>query len=122
MKYLVVVFVMSVLAFVSCGRYDYPAQLVKVDSLCDVCPDSAVAMLKAMEGQCAGFSSDAKWYYRLLGLKAHCKAYSGFSEKDTAEANAVLAHYVDGETGGCCLWLTIMRVALCATWAKLPWP
>ena len=96
MKYLVVVFVMSVLAFVSCGRYDYPAQLVKVDSLCDVCPDSAVAMLKAMEGQCAGFSSDAKWYYRLLGLKAHCKAYSGFSEKDTAEANAVLAHYVDG--------------------------
>ena len=84
------------LTLLSCGRPDYPRQLAVADSLCEVRPDSAEILLGKLKSQYATFSGDARWYYRLLRLKARGKAYKAFSKADTAEARALLEHYRSG--------------------------
>jgi len=59
----------------SCSRHRYPAELTAADSLADVRPDSAVALLKALRPNMDGASEDAKMYYDLLTIKADDKTY-----------------------------------------------
>lgn len=84
------------LTLLSCGRPDYPRQLAVADSLCEVRPDSAEILLGKLKSQYATFSGDARWYYRLLRLKARGKAYKAFTKADTAEARVLLEHYRSG--------------------------
>ena len=74
------------LTLLSCGRPDYPRQLAVADSLCEVRPDSAKALLNKLRSQYNAFDDDARWYYRLLCLKARGKAYETFDKDDEAEA------------------------------------
>ena len=60
---------------VSCSRHRYPAELTAADSLADVRPDSAVALLKALRPTMDGAPEDTKMYYDLLTIKADDKTY-----------------------------------------------
>ena len=60
---------------VSCSRHRYPAELTAADSLADVRPDSAVALLKALRPTMDGAPEDTKMYYDLLTIKAEDKTY-----------------------------------------------
>lgn len=80
-------------ALLSCGSPDYPPELVAVDSLSEVSPDSARVMLGSVGRGLKAMDDDAMWYYRLLRLKVRGKAYESFTRADSAEAFAVLDHY-----------------------------
>ena len=86
----------TMIILMSCGRPHYPRQLVEADSLSEVRPDSAKALLNKLRSQYNAFDDDARWYYRLLCLKARGKAYETFDKDDEAEARELLAHYKDG--------------------------
>lgn len=96
MKTYIAIIATTMLTFLSCGRPDYPRQLAVADSLCEVRPDSAEILLGKLKSRYATFSGDARWYYRLLRLKARGKAYKAFTKADTAEARALLEHYRSG--------------------------
>ena len=53
----------------SCSRHRYPAELTAADSLAEVQPDSAVALLKALRPNMADAPEDTKMYYDLLTIK-----------------------------------------------------
>lgn len=80
-------------ALFSCGRPGYPPGLVAADSLSEVNPDSAMAVLGSVERGLKAMDDDALWYYRLLRLKVRGKAYEAFSRADSTEVFAVLDHY-----------------------------
>lgn len=89
-------FVLVLACIFSCGHRDYPASLRVADSLCEVNPDSAVAFVEGLSSRQFEFDGDARWYYRLLRLKAKCKAYIEYVEEDRPETMAVLEHYKNG--------------------------
>ena len=60
---------------VSCGHRSYPQLLLTADSLAEVCPDSAIALLKTYAPQVKGQSTAVRNYYDLLCIKASDKAY-----------------------------------------------
>lgn len=93
MKHLVCAFFILAAALFSCGRPGYPPGLVAADSLSEVNPDSAMAVLGSVERGLKAMDDDALWYYRLLRLKVRGKAYEAFSRADSTEAFAVLDHY-----------------------------
>lgn len=68
-------FALLLLLTVSCGRRSYPQLLLTADSLAEVCPDSAIALLKAYAPQAEGQSTAVRNYYDLLCIKASDKAY-----------------------------------------------
>ena len=86
------IFILAAALF-SCGRPGYPPGLVAADSLSEVSPDSAMAVLGSVERGLKAMDDDALWYYRLLRLKVRGKAYEAFSRADSTEAFAVLDHY-----------------------------
>ncbi len=88
--------VLSAVLATSCSRtYRYPDKLVSADSLCNVRPDSAFALLKGMKNEVQTFDDDSRWYYRLLLVKASFKALTPLkSEKEVME---IVRHY---EAGG----------------------
>ena len=96
MRHLLVILFVSALALLSCGRPDYPAELLAADSLSGVRPDSAKAVLGRVGHGLDAFDDDARWYYRLLRLKVRGKAYDVFTAADSAEAFDILAHYRSG--------------------------
>lgn len=103
-------------ALFSCGRPDYPTELLSVDSLSEVRPDSAKAVLGRVGQGLEAFDDDARWYYRLLRLKVRGKAYDAFSAADSAEAFDVLAHYRGGGDSALCYFERAIRCANhCAT-------
>ena len=59
----------------ACGPRRYPSSLVAADSLASVCPDSALALLAALEPDTARMPLAHRMYYRLLCVKAADKAY-----------------------------------------------
>lgn len=93
MKHLVCAFFILAAALFSCGRPGYPPGLVAADSLSEVNPDSAMAVLGSVERGLKAMDDDALWYYRLLRLKVRGKAYEAFSRADSTEVFAVLDHY-----------------------------
>ena len=98
MRHLYIILMAFAAALFSCGRPDYPTELLSVDSLSEVRPDSAKAVLGRVGQGLEAFDDDARWYYRLLRLKVRGKAYDAFSAADSAEAFDVLAHYRGGAT------------------------
>lgn len=96
MRHLLVILFVSALALLSCGRPDYPAELLAADSLSGVRPDSAKAVLGRVGHGLDAFDDAARWYYRLLRLKVRGKAYDVFTAADSAEAFDILAHYRSG--------------------------
>lgn len=96
MRFLFLISLLSVFAFFSCGRPDYPSQLVTIDSLSEIRPDSARLLLRHVDSRSAGFDDDAQWYYRLLQMKVRVKSYGMFGAADKAKAAAVLEHYRHG--------------------------
>ena len=59
----------------ACGSRRYPSALVTADSLSSVRPDSALALLAALEPDTAHMPLAHRMYYRLLCVKAADKAY-----------------------------------------------
>ena len=63
-------------ALVSCNSsHHYPSQLTTVDSLCEVRPDSAQALLQTLAKDTATMREDARMYYKLLTIRAADKLY-----------------------------------------------
>lgn len=63
-------------ALVSCNSsHHYPSQLTTVDSLCEVSPDSAQALLQTLAKDTATMPEDARMYYKLLTIRAADKLY-----------------------------------------------
>ena len=58
-----------------CGHKPYPHSLLVADSLSNVNPDSAIALLKSMASGMRNETEDTRMYYRLLRIKANDKAY-----------------------------------------------
>lgn len=85
--------IMVLSSLFSCGHQGYPSSLLIADSLCEANPDSAIAFLSGLSSHQSEFDDDSRWYYRLLCLKAKCKAYIKYNEGDKVEAMAVLDHY-----------------------------
>lgn len=86
-------FILVLSSLFSCGHQGYPSSLLIADSLCEANPDSAIAFLSGLSSHQSEFDDDSRWYYRLLCLKAKCKAYIKYNEGDKVEAMAVLDHY-----------------------------
>ena len=67
---------LSIVLLTACERhYDYPHELLSVDSLCEVCPDSALLCLKAISSQMEQSPEPVRRYYQLLTVRAADKAY-----------------------------------------------
>ena len=58
----------------SCGGHRYPQQLLTADSLTEVNPDSAVALLRQLRPQMERERKAVRMYHRLLTVKATDKA------------------------------------------------
>ena len=58
-----------------CGPRRYPATLCLADSLCAVCPDSAIRLLSVYADSITDASQAVRMYHRLLCIKARDKAY-----------------------------------------------
>ena len=58
----------------SCGGHRYPQQLLTADSLTEVNPDSAVALLRQLSPQMQHERKAVRMYHRLLTVKAADKA------------------------------------------------
>lgn len=63
------------LCFCACGRKPYPQSLIVADSLANVQPDSAIALLNTMKDSMRAESESTQMYYQLLCIKANDKAY-----------------------------------------------
>ena len=74
-KVTVWIFILAGVFMASCSRHRYPAELTAADSLAEVQPDSAVALLKALRPNMADAPEDTKMYYDLLTIKAEDKTY-----------------------------------------------
>lgn len=94
MKHIYGILILIVFTILSCVRHSYPSLLVTADSLCNVCPDSALHMLNSMKDSSRAMDEDARWYYRLLCVKAADKAY--IKHTSPKEINEILNHYENG--------------------------
>lgn len=61
--------------FCACGHKPYPHPLIVADSLANVCPDSAIALLSTLKARMSHEDEATQMYYRLLCIKANDKAY-----------------------------------------------
>ena len=111
MRHLYIILMAFAAALFSCGRPDYPTELLPVDSLSEVRPDSAKAVLGRVGQGLEAFDDDARWYYRLLRLKVRGKVYDAFSAVDSAEAFDVLAHYRGEGDSALCYFDRAIRCA-----------
>ena len=68
-------FSLCLLILFSCTHHRYPTSLVAVDSLCAVCPDSALAVLEQMDSTMQTARNADRMYYQLLLADAMNKAY-----------------------------------------------
>ena len=67
---------LSIVLLTACERhYDYPRELLLVDSLCEVSPDSALLCLQDMSTQMLQGPEPVRRYYQLLTIRAADKAY-----------------------------------------------
>ena len=82
------------LGFCACGHGSYPAALRRADSLADVRPDSARALLARWADSVAHAPERVRMYHALLTVKAADKAYVRHTS-DTL-IKEVLAYYEDG--------------------------
>ncbi len=79
----------------SCSRnYHYPELLVRIDSLCMSHPDSALMALQSIKDTISAFDDDAKWYYKLLCVKAADKEF--ILPKSDNEILSIVNHYENG--------------------------
>ena len=63
-------------ALVSCNSsHHYPSLLTTVDSLCEIRPDSAQALLQTLANDTATMREDARMYYKLLTIRTADKLY-----------------------------------------------
>lgn len=63
------------LYFLSCDSKPYPHVLQLADSLTNICPDSAIVLLKQFKDSASQESKETQMYYQLLTIKAKDKAY-----------------------------------------------
>ena len=79
------------LLLLSCDNHKYPVELVQVDSLIEVKPDSAVSLLQSLDAQMRQVPEETRMYYRLLKIKAADKAY--IPHKSDKEIMQIVAYY-----------------------------
>lgn len=63
------------LCLCACSRKPYPQSLLTADSLTNIQPDSAIALLKLLKDSISTASKATQIYYQLLCIKANDKAY-----------------------------------------------
>lgn len=71
---IVIAIVVASVAFLSCSQPRYPHSLLMADSLAEVRPDSAVALLNRLRPQIESEGRAVRMYHRLLTIKAADKA------------------------------------------------
>lgn len=67
--------IFSVLCLCACKNKPYPQSLVVADSLANVQPDSAIALLSDLKAYISAEPETTQKYYQLLCIKANDKAY-----------------------------------------------
>lgn len=67
--------ILSVLCLCACKNKPYPQSLVVADSLANVQPDSAIALLSDLKAYISAEPEATQKYYQLLCIKANDKAY-----------------------------------------------
>jgi tetratricopeptide (TPR) repeat protein len=94
----------------SCSHHRYPVELTTADSLAEVQPDSAVALLRTLQPTMVGATEGTKMYYDLLTIKAQDKTYVthrsdklimrlvNYYENGGDEALLPVAYYYAGRT------------------------
>ena len=87
----IILYILLVVLCASCGKHEYPSDLVDADSLCNSNPKLALEKL-AKIGNKIDTTNTADWmYYRLVKLKAQDKAYIPHS--DLTNLNQLIAYY-----------------------------
>jgi len=87
----IILYILLVVLCASCGKHEYPSDLVDADSLCNSNPKLALEKL-AKIGKKIDTTNTADWmYYRLVKLKAQDKAYIPHS--DLTNLNQLIAYY-----------------------------
>ena len=79
--------------YVSCKKTSYPSELVAADSLCESNPHKAISYLRHINNKSSlnSMSDAAKWYYRLLCVKAKYKC--DITLTNLNEISAIAEHY-----------------------------
>lgn len=72
--------------------YNYPKELLKIDSVCNFNPNKAKELLKAYEEK-HDINEETKWYLRLVSLKSIIKANKKID--NDKEAKTLIMHYED---------------------------
>lgn len=72
-------------------RYNYPQELVEIDSICNVAPSKAKEMLSAYKAERRKMNEEAKCFFRLLTLKSTIKSDNKIY--DDCEAKALVKHF-----------------------------
>ncbi|WP_459995720.1 tetratricopeptide repeat protein [Prevotella dentasini] len=94
MKNLVRLLSLGILILVcSCGKTEYPQQLLVADSLANVSPDSSLAILQAMSHKMQQEDETVRKFYQLTLYKAKDKAYQPI--KNDSSIFSVYSYYKD---------------------------
>lgn len=72
-------------------RYNYPQELVEIDSICNVNPTEASDKLKTYHTKASYIHGETKWFFRFLTLKSKIKANIKVSNDN--EVKALISHY-----------------------------
>ncbi|MBR5730213.1 MAG: hypothetical protein IKX61_08440 [Prevotella sp.] len=79
-----ILLLVTVLLLCACRHHSYSPRLLEADSLCSVCPDSALALLKQLSSQMPTAPEPDRMYYELLCIKAADKADRPITQSDSA--------------------------------------
>lgn len=83
----------ALLSLFACGHKPYPHTLITADSLTNVNPDSAIALLNSLKDEMQSAPQATQMYYQLLCIKANDKAY--IPHTSDSLILPVLHYYID---------------------------
>lgn len=91
----ILILLFSLLCLCACKDKSYPRILLVADSLTNVNPDSAIAILEEQKDNMERASEETQMYYRLLCIKADDKAY--ITHTSNSRILPVLHYYIERE-------------------------